>query len=282
MFAAAAPELERAAAVDDLARGLAKLLSNARDPHVVVKYGSTVLRTDPATPKPNIAIAAIKKHVSGLTPRGRCLAIGRVEDTIAYVLINGLEKGRCDDLVDQFAAAYASLRDTTGMIIDLRGNQGGDEVKAQAIAGHFVDKPLPYAKSEVRDAAAPGGFRPAQTRTLQPVAGVERYSKPLEVLMGPSNISSCESLLLMLRGAGARLIGERSRGSSGNPQPVDLGNGVTVLLPSWRALQIDGTPIEGNGLTPDVEVAHVETPDLADPTLTAGIAAARAAAALPR
>jgi hypothetical protein len=34
---------------------------------------------------------------------------------------------------------------------------------------------------------------------------------------------------------GCKLVGGKSYGSSGNPKPTDLGNEVTVFLPSWKA-----------------------------------------------
>ena len=73
--------------------------------------------------------------------------------------------------------------------------------------------------------------------------------------MGPASMSSCESFLLMMKQVpGCTLVGQRSYGSSGNPQPVDLGNGVTAFVPSWKDLRPDGTCLEGEGVEPDVEV----------------------------
>jgi len=68
-------------------------------------------------------------------------------------------------------------------------------------------------------------------------------------------MSSCEAFLLMMKQIpNCKLVGDRSYGSSGNPKPVDLGNGVTVWLPSWKALRPDGTCFERKGIEPDVLV----------------------------
>jgi hypothetical protein len=53
---------------------------------------------------------------------------------------------------------------------------------------------------------------------------------------------------------GFSFVGARSYGSSGNPKPHDLGNGVTVYLPSWQDLMPDGKLLEGVGVEPDVAV----------------------------
>jgi hypothetical protein len=277
LFADATPALERAPSVAAFADQLVTLLAHAKDPHIWIQAGAVQQATVQNPAGMNASLAAIKKNVAGLTPHGRCLAIGRVADTIAYVLINGLENGRCDDVAEKFAAAYPSFAGTTGMIIDLRGNQGGNEAHARAITGHFIDKPVHYENSQVRDPTVPGGWREPSPHVVEPVAGVARYPAPVVVLSGPLCMSSCEAFLLMLRGAGATLVGQRSRGASANPQPFDLGNGLVVYIPSWRATLLDGSPLEGVGVGPDVGIAHAETPDLADPTLAAGIAAIRQA-----
>jgi carboxyl-terminal processing protease len=102
---------------------------------------------------------------------------------------------------------------------------------------------------------------------------VTRYPGPVVVLTGPLIMSSAESFLLMMRVAGATLVGGRSRGSSANPQPVDLGNGITLMVPSWRALLVDGTCFEGVGIAPDVEVPVTAAEVAAgDKVIDAGVA----------
>jgi C-terminal processing protease CtpA/Prc len=69
-----------------------------------------------------------------------------------------------------------------------------------------------------------------------------------------------------------KLVGTTSYGSSGNPKPVDLGNAVTVYLPSWKALRPDGTCFEGQGIAPDVSISVTGTElETADPVLQAAL-----------
>jgi C-terminal processing protease CtpA/Prc len=86
-------------------------------------------------------------------------------------------------------------------------------------------------------------------------------------------MSSCEAFLLMMKQVpGCKSIGAKSYGSSGNPKPTDLGNGVTVYLPSWQSLRPDGTCFEGEGLAPDfpINATQVEF-EAADPVLQAAL-----------
>ena len=75
---------------------------------------------------------------------------------------------------------------------------------------------------------------------------------------------------MMRHGAGTKLIGAQTYGSSGNPKPHDLGNGVTVLLPSWQDLDADGKLLEGVGVKPDVVVEYSPSGDKADAVIEAG------------
>ncbi len=90
-------------------------------------------------------------------------------------------------------------------------------------------------------------------------------------------MSSNEAFVLMMRQAqDCTVVGQRTYGSSGNPRPHDLPNGVTNHVPSWQALRPDGSGFEGEGLVPDVVVV-VEASDLArtDPILEKAIAVLR-------
>ena len=86
-------------------------------------------------------------------------------------------------------------------------------------------------------------------------------------------ISSGEAFLLMMKQVpGAVLVGAASQGSSGNPQPYDLRNGVTVFCHRGKIMTPDGQEIEGVGIAPDIAVAA--TPDdfkNADPVLEAAL-----------
>ncbi|HVR75942.1 MAG TPA: S41 family peptidase [Planctomycetota bacterium] len=118
-----------------------------------------------------------------------------------------------------------------------------------------------------------GGFTKVFDRIVEPKKGRPAFRGKVAVLIGPHNMSSCESFILMMRESGrSRLFGERTQGSSGNPKPVELGNGVTVFLSSWRDMLPDGTMIEGRGIAPDEVVkADARTLKKGDPVLEAAL-----------
>lgn len=272
LVAAHRPALEGAASAAEFARVAATLLGNARDAHIWIDVGKERTATHPLAAVPNVSLDTLRKVVTAWKQRSRCLASGKLGADVGYVLVTSVERGKCDDVPAAFAAALGDLAGAHGLVLDLRGNQGGDETLAAGMAGRFVDAPVLYAKHELRDAKAPGGFTAQTDRVLRPIADGPRWRAPVVVLMGPLNMSSAEAFLLMMRAAGAPLVGAQSRGASGNPQPVELGNGVVVYLPSWRAMLPDGTRFEGIGIAPDVVVTDLDHSER-DPVIAAGLAA---------
>ncbi len=106
-----------------------------------------------------------------------------------------------------------------------------------------------------RDPRASGGFNTPYQRTITGNEAPHRFDKPVAVLSGPGVMSSAEAFLLMfMQGDNVTVIGKPTYGSSGNPHPHSLENGVEVLVPSWKAMRPDGSCFEGEGIRPDSNV----------------------------
>jgi C-terminal processing protease CtpA/Prc len=79
------------------------------------------------------------------------------------------------------------------------------------------------------------------------------------VLTSRANMDACEALLMMLRqNERVALVGERTWGSCGGAEPHELVPGLHVLLPASQLLRPDGSPVEGQGIAPDLEVRWPE------------------------
>lgn len=176
---------------------------------------------------------------------------------------DGIGYARIDSWSTQDPRAYEAVYrmigehpDMPGLVIDVRLNGGGSETLAGDLAGCFVDKRVVYAKHVNRNPSAEGGFTPVHERVLEPNPGRPAYHGKVAVLSGPVVMSSCEAFVLMMKQApNATVFGATTQGCSGNPRPYNLGNGVTVSLPSWKTMLPDGTEFEGIGVAPDIPVA---------------------------
>ncbi|WP_200761487.1 S41 family peptidase [Poriferisphaera corsica] len=230
------------------------LLAQARDLHLSIINHDQRISTSTSFVEDNSNISWIidtlsdvRKHkniVSGITIEG-----------YGYIYVPSLS-GNIKQQVNAFYQAVEHVKDTPGVFLDLRVNGGGDELMARGMAGCFIKGKLPYAKNISVDPSSKSGFTPVFTRWFKHDVSGPYYDKPVVVLMGQRCMSSCEALLLMMRAApNATLLGDRSRGSSGNPRRYELMNGLFVVLPSWQAMTLDGECFEGVGIEPDVYVA---------------------------
>ncbi len=251
------PLLQRAKTPRAFAEAAAKALSRAKDMHLWVKIDGETIGGFHRDIKRNYN-AALLKRIPHYRELSKYVSTGRFGDGIGYILIKSWRKDE-NQVLKPALKALENLSDSRALIIDVRPNGGGSEPFAQKFAGCFINRSAVYAKHVYRNTNDPEEWGQIQERRLEPNADKSPYEGQLVVLMGRANMSSCEAFLLMMKQVpNCKLVGVRSYGSSGNPKPFDLGNGVTVWLPSWKALRPDGTCFEGKGIEADIFVRTTE------------------------
>ncbi len=149
--------------------------------------------------------------------------------------------------VDQrFTEALASLRDTRGLIIDLRGNHGGIFPIRKGLAEQLVQERALFWSYRERDSV--------REVYLEPVENA--YGGPLVVLIDVMSVSSAEEFSGALQAIGrAVVVGERSAGICVVANALELPNGAVLMYPYGQTRTADGTVLEGRGVIPDIEVA---------------------------
>ena len=254
------------------------ILARAQDKHIWFQVGNDIIGSFVRPSVPNANYSLLPQLVPGFTKHGSNVASGRWEDGIGYLAIAAWDNTKLNGGKLVFEA-LDSLGDIHALVIDVRLNGGGAEPLAQQVAGCFVGERKLYAKHVYRDPKNPNGFTAPTERWLEPNDGRPRFNGPVAVLSGPAVMSSCESFLMMMKCApDTVIVGGVSQGSSGNPKPYDLGNGVTAFLPSWKDLTPDGKELEGVGVSPDIEVvASPKDFQSADPVLAAALTHLRSA-----
>ncbi|MGE0481242.1 MAG: S41 family peptidase [Phycisphaerae bacterium] len=270
-FDNAAKKLEAAETPAQFAREAARVLGAARDVHLWLEAGPARFATYERRYAANYDLGLLMKLVPDWKERGANVRSGRFDDGIGYIQILGWPTERHEAL-EPALAALDELRDAPALVIDVRANGGGDESIAKRFAGRFVTQRAVYSKNVYRDASKPEGFTsPGFDRVVEPIAPA--YAGRVAVLIGPAVLSSNESFVLMMKTSPkVVLVGAATGGSSGNPKPTKLGNGVTVWLPSWKDLMPDGTLLEGRGVSPDVRVdGRAAVFEKSDPVLDAAL-----------
>jgi hypothetical protein len=254
MFERYGLSMERAKTPREFAEVAARMLNNAKDMHLWVKIDGKTIGGFRRNIFRNYNQDTLERMIPKWRRHSERVSTGRFDDGIGYVMINSWTVEKPETLEFAFNA-LKEFSDCRGIIIDVRPNGGGGEGLARQFAGCFVDKSVVYAKHVYRKADDPEGWGPIRERVLRPNKGRPQYRGKVAVLMGRANMSSCEAFLLMMKQVpNCKLVGDKSYGSSGNPKPVDLGNGVTVWLPSWKALGPDGSCFEEKGIKPDITV----------------------------
>ena len=272
LFADASPRLAAARTPIQFAEEARVLLSAAQDPHLKLMVGRKMLHTWLPKERPNINVDALARSVPAWVEHSTEIFSGRYPGGPGYILIKSWSGSRASAIEKPALDALRELADAPALIIDVRPNGGGVEKLARGFAGCFISAPKAFAKVAIING---GKFGPEIVKTFGPNPAGPSYRGKVAVLMGRTNASSCELFLLMMKQVpGCILVGERSAGTSGNPKPVDLGNGVTACIPSWKALRLVGSFLEGQGISPDVEAAFDHNvPDGRDTVLESALEA---------
>lgn len=244
---------------------LLKLLRKANDPHLWIDLNGQRFSTYnmKIIEKNHNAHKLFMKITEKKVSKGFGSVVG-VIDNVGYFSMKSWNKnidklqyqkwGNSQNPKISSETVYKELFKHKNIIVDVRGNSGGNESFAKQIASYFVKDSLPYEKVVSYDEKT-GKFSKERIKKVHPNKNGVNYTGNIYVLSGSSVMSSNESFILMMKQLpNAKIVGMKTYGSTGNPKPHKLSNGVTIYLPSWQAYTLDGKLIEGNGISPDIEI----------------------------
>lgn len=123
----------------------------------------------------------------------------RLADGIGLIAIRSFSD---DPAVAAFDKALVELRDAPALLIDVRGNGGGDTAVARPIMGRFITARMPYAHMRRRAGAVLG---PRWTEYVEP-RGPFTWTKPVVVLCDHWSASMAEGFPMGMRGLGRAAI----------------------------------------------------------------------------
>jgi carboxyl-terminal processing protease len=173
-------------------------------------------------------------------------------------------------LIDEFDAALDALRDTRGLILDVRYNWGGNTGVAEPIMGRFISEKAQYASMAKRNGAGLTDPWPNFVRAR----GRWTYTQPLVVLVNHWSESMAEGVAMGLDGMKrAQVVGTRMAGMGAGVEHRELPNSGIVLQVSAEPIyQVSGSL--RSDFRPPVEV-RLDTPEALkakDPIFDAGLA----------
>ena len=163
-------------------------------------------------------------------------------------------------LITMLKSAIDSCAGCKGFVIDLRGNSGGMGGMAMGMAGFFVSQPnLQLGKMITRESPLKFFINPRQPQ----------FAGPLAVLVDGLSASTSEIMAGGLKDIGrARIFGSRTAGAALPSVIEKLPNGDAFQYAIANYISENGKPLEGIGVTPDVEIAPTRESLLAGQDLT--------------
>jgi C-terminal processing protease CtpA/Prc len=167
-----------------------------------------------------------------------------------------------DKYVQQFDSVYNLIKDIDGLIIDIRGNGGGNSNYSAYILSHLTNKSFTMSdwSSPMYIPAHASWNYPKEWYTqksyrMNPVKNKTIFEKPVVLLINESTFSAAEDFCVGFRNMKRGLIvGSPTGGSTGNPIPIELPGDGWLQICTKKDTYPDGTEFVGIGILPDIEV----------------------------
>ncbi|RZK76349.1 MAG: hypothetical protein EOO85_11600 [Pedobacter sp.] len=160
--------------------------------------------------------------------------------------------------------------DLDGVIIDMRGNGGGDASDLDFLIGQLTDKP--YVFGSLRSKAGMGrlDYLPWVPASVNPLDSAQAFIKPVIALVDMHSVSMSEITSMAIKAlpnGNGRVVGERTWGGNGpltsnifyNDGQFTTGGRIKLVYTSSQMLRYkDGIVYEGLGFPPDIEAPYDE------------------------
>lgn len=152
-----------------------------------------------------------------------------------------------DDILQQF-------KDTKGLIIDVRRNQGGEGFNAEIVGDRFADQKRLCMKYCKKIGPGKNDFSEWINHYAEP-KGTYQYRNPVVVLTSRETGSAAEYFVMAMKVLPrVTVVGDTTGGGFGLPMYRELPNGWTYRLSTEIGADADGYVIEGRGIPPGIPV----------------------------
>ncbi|NJR72154.1 MAG: hypothetical protein HC782_03535 [Gammaproteobacteria bacterium] len=161
-------------------------------------------------------------------------------------------------LTDGILAELATMKNTPGMVIDLRNNGGGSGAMVQRLLEQFFKDDLTGLTASTRDGKPIKVFFVPIIKLAPTLkgSGANAYANPVVVLTNESSASASEIFSIVMKESGrATLIGERTCGClTAYMGLADVPGGAQMAYSEVGYITKKGTRVEGEGVIPTIEV----------------------------
>lgn len=185
-----------------------------------------------------------------------------VNDSYAYLRITRCFAYIKDGEIDEenlemrvLDSLMASHRDLKGIMIDIRGNIGGDDKFSYEVAGRFTAAPVTGHLKQERIAST-AKYTKLKKWIIVPKGSVP-FTNPVVLLTNDKTVSAAEVLALAMKQLPqVAIIGSNTEGNLSDMFSQDLPNGWTVTLSNQRYYSPAMVCYEGKGIPVDEKVLN--------------------------
>jgi len=223
--------------IAQITKGIMGRIYGAPETEVFIAY------TDEGGEKREKKIMRAKRSGTPVGPKGMFFfavefEAKRLDNEVGYIRLNTFQP----PLVTRISNAIKSMSNVSGIIIDLRGNSGGEIERMLDL--FLIEKTFLYLKRT----------RDSETKIFSDPPN-DVYQGPLVVLIDELSGSASELFAACLQALKrAVVVGERSPGSVTESDTMIFPDGAVFMYPVALISTPDGEVLEGYGVIPDIEV----------------------------
>ena len=184
--------------------------------------------------------------------KGKFVWYGTHPSGFGYIRILSF-KGRME-IADEFNHALEGLKNTPGLIIDIRENPGGFGTAQARIIGRFITQRTKVNIAYTKNSAGHKDFKKHETYFVP--TGDWQYTKPIALLMNAITGSACDLFACRMISTGRPItIGTTTHGNlTGQCVYVVLPCNLVVRVSNGYVCDASGRLIEGNGNVPQIYI----------------------------
>lgn len=246
---------------DELFQIIADMLGNLNDNHVSLSSPKRRFRSGilGQMKMEDFALDLVKtKYLKG---KSKPLVDGNFDygwltDSIAYFHFRGF--GRLEQTQAAIDEIIKEFKEAKSIVIDVRGNGGGDDRVGKLIADRFADRKRLYMKTAIRNGARHDDFTPWKYWYVEP-GGPLQFTKPVILLTHRHSVSAAENFALAMRVLPhVTVVGDATSGVFADVYGDRMPNGWTFSVSFKLFIDQTGFCWEGIGVPSDIRETNTK------------------------